>query len=198
MTATPPIDVPVHADCIAALEAAAALLESLGHETFESTPPWSGTELLDAFIAVWQVGPTLFPVDPELLTPLNRGLAESARRTSAADYAKAAFHLHTTARSIVAFWEHADVVLTPTLALPPVPIGWQEEGVDGAHRAASTEHGLHAVHGRREPHRAPRDVAPAALVGRRPSDRGAGDRASRGRGPPPSLRRAVGRSSSLG
>ena len=132
MTATPPIDVPVHADCIAALDAAAALLESLGHETFESTPPWSGAELLDAFIAVWQVGPTLFPVDPELLTPLNRGLAEAARRTSAADYAKAAFHLHTTARSIVAFWEHADVVLTPTLALPPVPIGWQEEGVDGA------------------------------------------------------------------
>ena len=132
VTAEPPIDVPVHADCIAALEDAAALLESLGHETFEATPPWSGAELLDAFIAVWQVSPTLFPVDPELLTPLNRGLAESARQTSAADYAKAAFHLHTTARSIVAFWEQADVVLTPTLALPPVPIGWQEEGVDGA------------------------------------------------------------------
>ncbi len=40
--------------------------------------------------------------------------------------------MHTTARSIVAFWEHADIVLTPTLALPPVPIGWQEEGVSGA------------------------------------------------------------------
>ncbi len=132
VTAMPPIDVPVHADCIAALETGAALLESLGHETFESTPPWSGTGLLDAFIAVWQVSPTLFPVDPGLLTPLNRGLAESARRTSAADYAKAAFHLHTTARSIVAFWEHADIVLTPTLALPPVPIGWQEEGVGDA------------------------------------------------------------------
>ena len=105
---------------------------TLGHETFESTPPWSGTGLLDAFIVVWQVGPTLLPVDPGLLTPLNRGLAESARQTSAADYANAVLHLHTAARSIVAFWEHADIVLTPTLALPPVPIGWQEEGVSGA------------------------------------------------------------------
>jgi amidase len=132
VTVSPPVDVPVHADCIAAVEAAAALLETLGHETFESTPPWSGAGLLDAFIAVWQVGPTLFPVDPGLLTPLNRGLAESARQTSAADYANAVLHLHTAARSIVAFWEHADIVLTPTLALPPVPIGWQEEGVSGA------------------------------------------------------------------
>ncbi len=132
VSSVPPIDVPVHAECIAALESAAALVESLGHETFEASPPWTGAGLLDAFISVWQVGPALYPVDPQLLTPLNRGLAESARGTSAADYAKAAFHLHTTARSVVAFWEHADVVLTPTLALPPVPIGWQEEGVDGA------------------------------------------------------------------
>jgi amidase len=132
VTTEPPVDVPVHADCVAALEMAAELFESLGHETFEATPPWSGSGLLDAFIEVWQVSPTLFPVDPELLTPLNRGLAESARSSSAADYAKAAFHLHTEARRIVAFWEHVDVVLTPTLALPPVSIGWQEEGVDGA------------------------------------------------------------------
>jgi amidase len=132
VTAEPPIDVPVHADCVAALEAAALLLESLGHDVRETPPPWRAPGLLDDFIAVWQVSPTLFPVDSELLTPLNRGLAESARSASAADYAKAAFQLQTAARSIVAFWEQTDVVLTPTLALPPVPIGWQEEGVEGA------------------------------------------------------------------
>jgi len=89
--------------------------------------------LLDAFITVWQVGPTLYPVeDPSLFTPLNRGLAEAARAASAADYAGAVLHLQAAARRIVAFWNEFDVVLTPTLALPPVPIGWQEEGVDGA------------------------------------------------------------------
>jgi len=132
VTAEPPIDVPVHADCTTALEAAAELLATLGHEVFEATPPWTGAGLLDAFITVWQVSPTLFPIDPELLTPFNRDLAESARRSSAAEYAKAAFHLHTEARRIIVFWQEADIVLTPTLALPPVPIGWQEEGVDGA------------------------------------------------------------------
>jgi amidase len=34
--------------------------------------------------------------------------------------------LQAYARRVVAFWEEVDVVLTPTLALPPVRIGWQE------------------------------------------------------------------------
>ena len=33
---------------------------------------------------------------------------------------------------MVSFWNEIDLVLTPTLALPPVPIGWQEQGVEGA------------------------------------------------------------------
>ncbi|MGI8480139.1 MAG: amidase [Gaiellaceae bacterium] len=132
VTAEPPVEAPVHADCTAALDAAAELLASLGHEVFEATPPWTGAGLLDAFIAVWQVSPALYPVDPDLLTPLNRGLAESAHKSSAVEYAQAAFHLQTGARRIVTFWQDADIVLTPTLALPPVPIGWQEGGVDGA------------------------------------------------------------------
>jgi Asp-tRNA(Asn)/Glu-tRNA(Gln) amidotransferase A subunit family amidase len=35
------------------------------------------------------------------------------------------------ARRTVSFWGEIDVVLTPTLAMPPVPIGWQES-VSGA------------------------------------------------------------------
>ncbi|HET6623568.1 MAG TPA: amidase family protein, partial [Gaiellaceae bacterium] len=34
--------------------------------------------------------------------------------------------LHALARRVVAFWGDVDVVVTPTLALAPVPIGWQE------------------------------------------------------------------------
>ena len=132
VTAEPPIETPVHPDCRLALTAAASLLEDLGHDIVEATPPWAGAGLFDAFIAVWQVGPTLYPVDPELLTPLNRDLAAAARKSSAADYAKAVVELQTVARRIVAFWEEIDVVVTPTLALPPVPIGWQEEEVSGA------------------------------------------------------------------
>jgi amidase len=132
VTTSPPDDVPVDPACAEALHEAAALLVELGHEVVEETPPWSGETLIDDFVTVWQVSPSLYPVDPGLLTPLNRGLAELARQTSSAAYVAASARLATAARAIVGFWGHVDVVLTPTLALPPVPIGWQEENVDGA------------------------------------------------------------------
>jgi len=132
MTASPPIDTPVHPECAAALDSAAALLAELGHEIVEATPAWTEPGLIHTFISVWQVGPALHPIDDlSSLTPLNRELVEAAQTSSAADYARAVAQLQAVARRIVAFWQEFDVVLTPTLALPPVPIGWQEE-VDGA------------------------------------------------------------------
>ena len=126
VTSAPPTDVPVDPECVRALMAAAELLTALGHDVREQTPPWRDPGLFDMFIAVWQVGPALHPVDEALMTPLNRGLAESARRTTAADYGRAVASMQMLARRIVAFWNDCDVVLTPTLALPPVRIGWQE------------------------------------------------------------------------
>jgi amidase len=117
---------------VAALESAAALLTELGHDVRAATPPWSAPEVFENFIAVWQVGPALYPVsDVSLLTPLNRGLVERAHGATAVDYARAVAWLSVHARRIVEFWSETDIVLTPTLALPPVPIGWQDE-VEGA------------------------------------------------------------------
>ena len=127
VTSTPPIDVKVDAECTAAVTAAAGLLADLDHDVREETPPWREPELFDKFFAVWQVGPTLHPVDDALITPFNRGLVAAAKASSAADYGQAVAWLQAFARQIVAFWDSADVVLTPTLALPPVPIGWQDE-----------------------------------------------------------------------
>jgi amidase len=125
-TTTPPIDTPVDPECTRAVNAAAELLAELGHDVREETPPWREPTLFESFIAVWQVGPALHPVDDTLMTPLNRGLAESSRTTSAADYGRAVARLQALARRVVSFWSTTDVVVTPTLALPPVPIGWQE------------------------------------------------------------------------
>jgi len=132
VAATPPIDVPVHADCVEAVREAADLLESLGHDVGDATPAWSDVPLLDLFLTVWQTTAALYPVPSEALTPLNRGLAEAARGTSSVDLALASLELQAAARRIVQFWNEYDILLTPTLALPPVPIGWQEEGVSGA------------------------------------------------------------------
>jgi amidase len=132
VTASPPIDTPVDSASAEALVSAAELLDELGHEVVEATPPWSEPDVFDTFITIWQVGPALYaPDDLALLTPLNRGLVESAHATSAADYARAVVRLQALTRRIVGFWRQVDVVLTPTLALPPVPIRWQE-AVDGA------------------------------------------------------------------
>ena len=132
VTASPPIDTPVDPECLAALDSAAGLLAELGHEIVEATPAWTEPGLIHTFIAVWQVGPALHPIDDlSLMTPLNRELVEAAQTSSAADYARAVARLQAVARCIVAFWHEVDVVLTPTLALPPVPIGWQDE-VEGA------------------------------------------------------------------
>ncbi len=132
VTSTPAVEAPVHPDCITALDAAAELLAELGHEVVDASPPWSGLGLLDAFITVWQVSPALYTVDTALMTPLNRGLVEAARSTSAVEYGNAVASLQMASRKLVPFWDDVDVVLTPTLALPPVPIGWQHEGVAGA------------------------------------------------------------------
>ena len=132
VTASPPIDLAVDPECVAAVTSAAALLAELGHDVRDATPPWHAPDLFDRFIAVWQVGPALHPIeDLSLLTPLNRGLVEAARSESAADYGRSVASLQMLARRTVSFWSDVDVVLTPTLALPPVPIGWQD-AVEGA------------------------------------------------------------------
>ena len=132
VTSSPPVDVTVDPECVAALTSAADLLTELGHEVREGAPAWHEPGLFDRFIAVWQVGPALNPVEElSQLTPLNRGLVEASRAASAADYGRNVAALQMLARRIVSFWNDVDVVLTPTLALPPVPIGWQE-AVDGA------------------------------------------------------------------
>jgi amidase len=66
-----------------------------------------------------------------LLEPINRVLAEKARETVSTEHAIAIMSLQRLVRRIVAFWSDIDVVVTPTLALPPVPIGWTYEDTGG-------------------------------------------------------------------
>ncbi len=124
-TDVPPIPHPLDPGAVAVARAAADALAALGHDVVEQTPPWRDENLLRSFAVLWQTSPALFPVrDRSLLMPLNRALAESADRASSVALAQATVALQRAARQVVAFWQDVDVVLTPALAKPPVPIGW--------------------------------------------------------------------------
>jgi amidase len=137
VTTTPPTEVPVDPECATAARRAAELLSELGHDVVEATPPWQLPEMILAFIRVWQVGPATSGVDDlSVLEPINRALGEQARGTPSSDYGAAILQLQTIARRVVAFWDDVDVLVTPTLALLPVPIGWTWEDTDGEPLAA--------------------------------------------------------------
>jgi amidase len=123
LTVSPPIDAPVAGECVAAAEDAAGRLSELGHSGEEATPPWSDERLFHLFMQVWQVIPALYQKPAELFEPMNRALIEAATNATAVDYVLATARLRELARRIVAFFDGYDLLLTPTLAQPPVPIG---------------------------------------------------------------------------
>jgi amidase len=125
LTVEPPIHFDVEPGVAGVARAAADALAALGHEVVEATPPWRDDSLLRWFSRLWQMTPAFYPVeDPSVLEPMNRALLEQAHETSSVEYAQAVGSLQRLARRTVAFWDEVDVVLTPTLALLPVPIGW--------------------------------------------------------------------------
>jgi amidase len=126
----PPAGISVDPACVEAARDAAGLFADLGHQVDEIDLDLQDEELQRLFAVVWQTAPSLYPVDdPTVLSPLNRMLLEAARSTPSTTYVQAVFRLRTAARRFAALWEEIDILLTPTLALPPVPVGWLgEEG----------------------------------------------------------------------
>jgi amidase len=131
LTADPPIPYDVDPRVAAVARDAADALSKLGHDVVERTPPWRDETLLWSFARLWQIAPAMYPVqDESLLMPINRWLAERARATSSVEFAQAVSALQSLARRVVGLWDDVDIVLTPTLAKLPVPIGWVFEADD--------------------------------------------------------------------
>jgi amidase len=128
----------VDPECRAAWERASVLLAGLGHEVVDidlPVPP----ETIAAFEAVWAVSAATIPVPPEaeqLLRPLTRHLRERGRQVGGAQFAAAIGQLNLISRQAITATAEYDALLTPTLALPPRPIGWfagtAEQPVDPA------------------------------------------------------------------
>jgi amidase len=134
-----PNGVPVDPDCVAATRQAAELLSSLGHEVNEVEIE-ADEAYVTNFVTVWIAGTANEvetwgrlagrALDIDQLEPLARQMHEMSLQMSATDYLRALDWLHDYSRRLVRMWEGIDVLLTPTLAKPPIEIGALEPKED--------------------------------------------------------------------
>ncbi|TGO05514.1 amidase [Serinibacter arcticus] len=127
-------DAVVHPEAVAAAERAVRTLEAGGAVVGTAPVPFTPQEWL-AFMPLWSVGALTLPVPDEaeeLLEPLTRWLREVGRSVSGADYARAVADAQRVARQVATAWDAFDVVVTPSLAGPPAPVGSIRNDADPA------------------------------------------------------------------
>lgn len=111
----------------------------------------NGKMMTDAFMTLWSAG-NAWMVDslsyaigrkhtPDELEPGTLALIEMGRRRSGPDYLLAVQILQVYSRKVAALFEGFDLLLTPTLGEPPVPLGTFDSPPDnpiyGMQRAVS-------------------------------------------------------------
>lgn len=145
-----PTDVPVHVECVAAAEEAAALCEALGH-IVEPTAFEGASEVVPHFINVWAAGNAWIMADweerlgreahEEEVEPLTWALVEIGRALNSAQYLKSMQELQRASRVMANQLTSLDVLLMPTLAEPPPELGsfdaTPDNPLNGLMRAAS-------------------------------------------------------------
>jgi len=151
----PPVEgLDSHPECVAAVRGAASLLTSLGHEVVESAPmdetAAAAFDLEESFMTRWAAGQaqTLEQVgrlvgrrlSADDVEPLTWALAEVGWERSSGRYLLDVGIHQLVSRQIAAWHESGfDLLLTPTMAEPPVPIGTHDDSgpdpLDAFHRA---------------------------------------------------------------
>jgi Asp-tRNA(Asn)/Glu-tRNA(Gln) amidotransferase A subunit family amidase len=129
----PLLPIPVAPECVAAAEGAARLCESLGHRVELARPDLDGAALFEALgissnvVVAEIVGEREAAlgrsVEPEELEPITRRGLKAGRAARAVDYARARKTLHRASRAMAGFLRDRDVILSPTMALVPPPLG---------------------------------------------------------------------------
>lgn len=125
---------PVDPACAAATRRTAALLEAMGHDVVDVAPPFPA-ERWASFMALWSVGALQAPVPADregLLVPLTRWLRDAGRGVAGLDYALALAGVQAITREVAGAWADVDVVLSPTMAQLPAPVGSQRDDADPA------------------------------------------------------------------
>jgi amidase len=125
---------PAHPECVAAVQSVAALCEELGHGVEEVTPRVDSGTLFKSFgqvmtgylgwnIACWERRTNRAPVEEDFEAATWQMYQHSLAQ-SGGDYLLAWQDLQKCCRDFAGFFNDYDVWLTPTLAQPPVPLGY--------------------------------------------------------------------------
>ncbi len=126
--------VPAHGDCIAAAESAARLCEDLGHEVAEASPRVDSERLFKSF-GILMAGYLCWAIDDwarrtgrtpseESFEAVTWQMYRNGKKQTGGGYLMAVEDLQRVARDFAGFFVDHDVWLTPTLARPPVPLGY--------------------------------------------------------------------------
>lgn len=124
---------PLHPDCLAAVDDAVALLDSLDHDVEEVPLPWSHELLVERYLTLYygECAAELRWLRSVLGRPVRRGdveletwlLAHMGEALSAAEFVSAKRDWNTLARDMGRFHQRYDLLLTPTLGTPPTRVG---------------------------------------------------------------------------
>jgi len=128
-----PLHTPVDEACIAAVRQAAKLLEELGHAVEEKTPQTDGPALARAYLTLYfgEVAADLLelgemigrPATTADVEPFTWLLGLMGRTVPAVDFVRAKQQWNIAARVMGEFYQHYDLYLTPTMAVPPPTVG---------------------------------------------------------------------------
>ena len=120
-------------EVVRGLRHTAELLSDLGHEVEEASPSLPSPESLELIIQVFGPGVALGirfgevlagrPPEDDEIEPLSRAVLELARDLPSTGYLGALAQLQLLARGTVAFFADYDLLMTPVLAVRPLPIG---------------------------------------------------------------------------
>ena len=125
---------PAHPDCVAAAHSVALLCEELGHDIAEASPVVESHQLFKSFglvmtgflgwiIAAWERRTGRAPTEEDF-EPATWRMYQHSLAQSGGDYLLAWQDLHKSCRDFAGFFTDHDIWLTPTLAQPPVPLGY--------------------------------------------------------------------------
>ena len=128
-----PTGSPVDTECVEAARKAARLCESLGHHVEEAAPKLDTAAMGAAsFVLIGssvaadmmdRAKATGIPIGPDVLEPITLGFVGYGQKATGMDFARANSTLQTAAITMAQFMANYDVILSPTLAAPPLKLG---------------------------------------------------------------------------